>query len=399
MGSEDHATVCYGTSAPHAWNAHVGSYRVELNHHPGDPPNVRRITARSGDGGCVVEIAPSKGLSFRSARFGDQELFWEPPLPNLPDPEEIDLAGTVWIDGTEHRGAAWVRYFAASVELLGLDHWGMHDRRGATLHGNASMIPVEHVTFRERGDEIEISGAFHIADPVDVLPGPNRRPYYRVARTIRIHGARRSLYQRDRITNLSDDPKTPDWGYHVQLRPEPGSRYLVPARSTHPRRSPGEPPPADADTWRPVVDATTRRERGYVHRDVLRAAAFPDGSPGVETLLLHPHGTGVACTIPPASYTLSWFSSGGANDPTFSLPTGPNGELLPIFDRNWDGVGPEIGASALDGDGDIDPSVAPHRLEPGDSFDLQLLLRLVDKDEAARIGDRILRYRGGTTDR
>ena len=394
MDSEDRTIECHGASAPKAWDAQVGSYRVGLNHHPIDPRNVRRITVRSGDDDCIVEIAPSKGLSLRSARFGDRELLWELPLANLPDPEMIDLAGTVWIRGAARPGAAWVRYFAAGIELLGLDHWGMYDGQGATLHGNASMIPVRYAVFREGSGAIEVSGEFHIADPVAVLPEPTRSPYYRVGRTIRIDATRRTIYQCDRITNLSDDPRTPDWGYHVQLRPEPGSRYLVPARSTHPRRSPDERPPADADTWRPVADSRTRRERGYVHRDVLQAAAFPDGSPGVETLLLHPDGTGVACTIPPAPYTLSWFSSGGAHDPNVSLPTGPGGALVPVFERNWDGVGPEIGASALDADGDVDPAVAPRRLEPGDYLDLQLLLRPVDTDEATSIAQRIFHYRG-----
>lgn len=391
MDSKHHTVVGYGASAPDAWNAQLGAYRVELNHHSDDPAKVRRITVHATD--CTVEIAPSKGLSLRSARFGGRDVFWELPLPSLPDPEQIDLAGSVWIAGNEHPGVAWVRYFAASIELLGLDHWGMHDRQGATLHGNASMVPVERVTCSEEDGVLEISGEFHIVDPVKVLPEPAHKPYYRITKTIRIDAAERTLYQCDRITNLSDVARTPDWGYHVQLRPESGSRFLVPARSTHPRRSPDERLPADADTWRPVADPGTRRERGYVHRDVLQAAAFPDGSPGVETLLLHPDGTGVACTIPPAPYTLSWFSAGGAHDPTFSVPTGPDGALEPVFERNWDGVGPEIGASALDADGDVDPAVVPKRLESGDSLDLQLLLRVVDAEDATRIGERILRHR------
>jgi len=69
---------------------------------------------------------------------------------------------------------------------------------------------------------------------------------------------------------------------------------------------------------------------------------------------------------------MSWFSCGGAEDDEFLLPDGSK-----WLHRNWDGVGPEIGASPLDHDGDVDPEVEVSELDPGESTSLNILIEPV----------------------
>ena len=60
-----------------------------LSHAAGDPDSVYRLYIERGD--CSIELCPSKGLSVRDTTLSGQQMFWDAPLPNLPDPESIDL--------------------------------------------------------------------------------------------------------------------------------------------------------------------------------------------------------------------------------------------------------------------------------------------------------------------
>ncbi len=49
-----------------------------------------------------------------------------------------------------------------------------------------------------------------------------------------------------------------------------------------------------------------------------------------------------------------------------------------VFKRNWDGQGIEIGSSALDHDGNVDPEVPETRaLEPGESLEIAIDFQVV----------------------
>ena len=80
--------------------------RCRLDQISGDPETVYRLYIERF--GCSVEICPSKGLSIRDTVLAGRQMFWDAPLPNLPDPSEIDLAGTMLVNGVPLSGMTWV---------------------------------------------------------------------------------------------------------------------------------------------------------------------------------------------------------------------------------------------------------------------------------------------------
>jgi hypothetical protein len=188
-----------------------------------------------------------------------------------------------------------------------------------------------------------------------------------VVKRIELPADRDSLLLTDTVENVSDRTLFPDWGYHVQLRPRPGSRFIIPSESAAPRG--GGELPDDFQVWHAAPNPPHRQERGFVHKGVDCSHAFPDGTPAFEARLNHPDGSGVRCLLPPSPYVMSWFSCGGAGDDEFLWPDGSQ-----WLHRNWDGVGPEIGASALDHDGDVDPEVSVPMLAPGETTILHMVI-------------------------
>ena len=342
---------------------------ARLSHAPGDPDSVYRLYIERE--GCSVELCPSKGLSVRDTTLSERQIFWDAPLPNLPDPLDINLAGDMLINDNPMPGSTWVAYFAAHVEMLGLKNWGMACKSDETellcLHGNASMIPIKELTVELSNGGAVIQGSFFIRDANGCWPPSGLPPLFKVTKRIELLPGRNSLLLTDTIKNVSDKALFPDWGYHVQLRPEPGCRFTIPSESALPRG--GGRLPDDYQLWHEAPNPPKREERGFIHKGIRYAARFPDGSPGCETLLTYPDGSGIRCLLPPSPYLMSWFSCGGADDDEFLWPDGSK-----WLHRNWDGVGPEIGASSLDHDGNTDPGVTVEELKPGESTLLNILI-------------------------
>ena len=349
--------------------------KVSLDHIPGDPDSVYRLYIERE--GCSVELIPSKGLSVRDTTLTGRQMFWDSPMPNIPDPYGIDLAGEMIIGGTPMAGMTWVAYFAAHIEMLGLRNWGMATETPGgellCLHGNASMIPVEKLSVEISGGGCIVEGSFFIRDANSSWPQPDVPALFKVTKRIELMPGRDTLLLTDTIENVSQSSLFPDWGYHVQLRPEPGCRLLIPSQTAIPRD--GEQLPDDYQIWHSAPEPPKREERGFIHKGVRCDETFPDGSPGFETRLEYPDGTATRCVLPPSPYVMSWFSCGGAEDDEFLWPDGSK-----WLHRNWDGVGPEIGASALEHDGDVDPGVKVSDLEPGETTVLNILIEPDIKD-------------------
>ena len=342
--------------------------RIRETHVPGDPESVHRLYIERK--GCCIEICPSKGLSVRDAYLNNRRMFWNPPLTRLPDPEEIDLSGEILLNGIPTPGMKWVEYFAAHIEMLGLCNWGMPIRKAGgllPLHGNVSSIPVENVlTSINKGGAV-VKGSFQVFNADSVHPRADETPLFQVEKRIELPADREAILLRDIITNVSSETLVPDWGYHVQLRPEPGCRFHIPSADAALRG--GGMMPQDYEIWNEAADTPIRQERGVVHKGVRYEARFPDDSPACETLLTYADGSGIRCLIPPSPYVLSWFSCGGAGGNEFLRTDGSK-----WLETNWDGVGPEFGASSLDHDGDGDPAVRTDALEPGESTRLNILV-------------------------
>ncbi len=346
-----------------------------LSHTAGDPDSVYRLYIKRGD--CSIELCPSKGLSVRDTTLSGQQMFWDAPLPNLPDPESIDLTGEMVIGGTPLSGYTWVAYFAAHVEMLGLKNWGLackpdQETEQSCLHGNASMIPITEITVDISGGGAVVEGSFLIRDANGCWPPSDLAPLFKVTKRIELPPDRDALLLTDTIENVSDKTLFPDWGYHVQLRPEPGGRFTIPSESALPRG--GDSLPDDYQIWHEALNPPKREERGFIHKGIRYEARFPDGSPGCETRLTYSDGTGIRCLLPPSPYVMSWYSCGGADDDEFLWPDGSK-----WLHRNWDGVGPEIGASSLDHDGDTDPGVTVEELKPGETIVLNILIEPLGK--------------------
>ena len=348
---------------------------VSLIHVANDPEGVYRLYIKKND--CCLELCPSKGLSVRDTTLAGRSIVGEPPLEDLPDPRKIDLDGEMIYNGKIISGLNWIRYFAASIEMLGLIHWGMNkkDSEGKllVLHGNASLIPIEKAIIQISEDIIEVKGEYYIYNANDIYKQGIEKPIYKVNKSIQLLTSKNALLLIDTITNETSDALIPDWGYHIQLRPEPKCKLLFP-KSDKKLRGGGQLP-TDYNEWNPG-DPAKRTEKGLIYKNIPITSTFPDGQPACEALLEYENSTGTRCLYTPAPYTLGWYSCGGSESDEFLDLDGRR-----IFTKNWDGVGPEIGASDLDNNGEVSENIEVRELASGESMKLQIYVEPIDAVE------------------
>lgn len=336
-------------------------FSISLFHLPEDPATANRIRISSAN--VEVELLPSKGLSVAQARINGQPVFWEAPI-ELPDTETLDLwSDELCINGTPAPGFTFLKTLTGGIELYGLKNWGMpveKDGKPELLHGETSNIPVDEVSFLVEAEicTVESSFVYRSFEGNPDLPWYQRgESLFKVTKRIILTKDSPGFKLEDTIENISNRSLTPDWGYHITFRPEPGARYIVPAKKAEYRG--GAPLPANYTVWQPSPDSKQRIEHGVIYKD------FNTFSP--ENLctseLIYPEGKSVKVKTTPSPYFQTLFCSGGAETTEF---TRKNGE--PVFHRNWDGMGIEIGASALDHDGNTDQTVAHEKpLLPGEA--------------------------------
>jgi len=372
---------------------HAG-YRIELVSEPGDPVGTDRLEITAD--GMELELLPTKGLSVGEVSFEGVPLFWDPPRATLPDPDTLDLMAPMLIGGEEIVGFRFVEAFLGGLEMMGLRNWGMPMQDTATgallpIHGEVANIPIRKLRIIASDAGIEINGSFLARYGKGGGRAPWHRrgtPVFEVTKRVIVKRGRPRITVLDHIANVSPRTETPDWGYHMQLRPRPGARFLVPSREARERA--GKKLPINHDRWDPAKKKATRVERGIVHRGLRRTRAALEGEPGTRCLLLYPDGSGIGVTVPPCPYFLSWFSCGGKGSTEFMLP-GPKRQAR-IMKRDWNGVGPEIGSSALDHDGDVDPRVKTPTLKPGETMAIRLAIERLDAKPAARLARSILQF-------
>ena len=350
-----------------------GEFSATLYRKKEDAQDVRRLLIGWPRG--EVDLLPTKGLSIGSYTHENWSPFWEPVQPGLISPEAENLMGRVLINGEPHEAMRWIENFAGCVELLGFSNWGMplhHSDNGEVLplHGEASHIPVENVDIARDERYIAVSGGFELRlgwwrDPDESKPWYRRGEHgWRVTRTVLIDTQGPTLQFVDEIRNDAKESMVPDWGYHYQFRAEPGTKMVIPSKEVMGRFS--ENLEEDFQLWKPAAEAGTREERGYIHRGTVveeSPLGRLEGGRGGN----YPSGPGTCFTMPAAGYPLSWFSCGGKGSLEFALPERPSESLIPVA---WNGVGPEIGVSALDHDGNTDPAIEHPPVAPGRSIEL-----------------------------
>ncbi len=387
----------FGSGAETFNRKKLGGFYISCIHVQGDPEKVFRIHVESPCG-LNLEITPSKGLSMRNCSYEGRQMFWDPPMENLPDPETVDLFSTVICDGVPVENMGWLRYFSSHVEMLGLHNWGMPEtgeyNKPLPLHGNVSNIPVKEVTAELLDDRLRLTGSFNVYGAGSIFPKKGNLPDFRVTKQINLFSGKPVVFQKDTITNVTKSAVTPDWGYHVQLRPEPECRYLLPAGSVEERF--GGNVPDNHNEWKPAAVPSTREERGYIYKNLFVEKAFSDGTEGVQTLLKYKNSPGTEVIIPPSPYTMGWYSCGGGGGDNFIIPADLPGEKpLKLLTKNWDGIGPEIGSSDPDHNGNTDTAISATSLAPGESMSIRLEFRFLDNKMTHILENKIVEYQQG----
>jgi hypothetical protein len=365
-------------------------------HQENDPENVNRIIINNH--GLVAEILPSKGLSVGQAQNNKKGIFWEPPA-GIPDPDLLDLnSDEIAINGKPHHGFTFLKTFTGGIELYGLKNWGMPENnkngRLLPLHGETSNIPVEEVmvTFNKKERTVEVRGEFFY----NSYEGDDDKPWYlrgeRMFRIIRRVVVRQrdepSIELYDIIENITDVPLFADWGYHITFLPEKGARIIIPSKHFE-NRSGGEVP-EDIESWQPATDEKTRTEAGIIHKDL--KVYTEHGTKINKALIERPDLGNLLVTFKPAPYTQSWICNGGANSSEFTITkTG-----APLFNKNWDGIGIEIGASALDHNGNTDPAVpVPKPLKPKEKITNSISVRIINRNTCDDLAREFTKYSSG----
>jgi len=362
---------------------------ISVFHDNNDPVNANRVKFSSKM--VEVEMLPSKGFSLGQAWMNGQQIFWDAPI-GPPDTESIDLwSDEIKINGNPAPGFTFLKTLTAGIELYGLKNWGMPVTTNGQLfpiHGETSNIPVSEIQFKvENGNKCTVQASFIYR----TFNGNADLPWYergtalfKVTKKVILQNDTLEILVEDSIENISDTSQIPDWGYHITFRPEDDAKFIVPSRFVQERGF--NPLPNDLETWHKAADEKVRTETGIVHKELLKINIT--NSETVTSLLKYPNNTGITLTVPATPYFQTWFCSGGKDSKEF---TNSNNESL--LHKNWDGIGIEIGSSALDHNGNIDENVKYlSELKPGERKTIQLKFQWLDNEALKSIENEIIAY-------
>ncbi len=363
-----------------------GQLSVKLVHQKDDPENSNRITVSIED--FEVEILPSKGLSIGQAWNNKKPIFWE-PIIGMPDPDLLDLnSEEIAINGKPHTGFTFLKTFNGGVELYGLKNWGMPrvDKNGKLLpiHGETSNIPVDEVvvSFNEKEKKIEIMAEFFYNSyegDTDTLWYLRGERLIKIIRHVVVkYESEATIELYDTFENVSSSSFFVDWGYHMTFAPEKGARIIIPSKSVENRSN--EDLPKDIESWHPAAKPQIRTEVGIIHKNLKKYA--DKGVVINKVLIERPNLGNLLVSFRPAPYMQSWMCNGGAYSSEFTFAETNS----PLFHKNWDGIGIEIGASALDHDENTDPSVPLVKsLEPKEKYTNYLSIKVIDSNTSIDI--------------
>ncbi len=348
--------------------------RITLYHKDEEPEGVNRLLVEKNN--VKAEFLPSKGLSLGQIIYKGKKLFWDAPY-DLPDPEELDLwSEEVMINNVPSPGFAYIPTFAAGIEFYGMKNWGMpyqEERTGRIypLHGETSNIPVDEVQLEIFDDKIKISTEYIYREMKQADPQPwyeNGTPLYRIRKSFELNIAKEpELEVIDSFKNISGEEILPDWGYHITFFPEPGSEIIVESEKRQLRGNGviGKEP----EVWLPSTRPGRREETGIIHKEVKKVKT--NGKEEYKVIIKHPDGRDIELFVPPTPYFQTWSCCGGAGSDEFILKNGKS-----LLEKNWDGIGIEIGSGSLDHDGNTDESVpGEETLDAGEEREVRLRIK------------------------
>lgn len=388
-------TGCAIAEQTHAF----GDTQLAITKAPNDAENTCRLWLKAGE--LSVELLPSKGLSIGQAFYGTQAFFWEPPISGLSNPDTVDFFAPLMIAGKQTIYRAWAGYFMGGVEMLGLKNWGLpeSDEFGhmLPLHGEVSNLASAwfKVDVYEHGVEVTAHIPVYYAE-AEHQTREFYKHFFTVVKKICVVKGQPSIYLVDQIINELPRPQKPSWGYHVQLRVEPECRYLIPSKQVAMRG--GKPLPEDHETYRYAQDPSVREEYGFIHKSLKTHQELPLGIRGVDTLMRYKDGSGIKVTLPHTAYLQTWMSSGGFDEKGFGnksslvWPATSTQPARDILSAGWNGYGPEIGSSALDHDGNIDPEATHPLLAPQERVVIPMIFSLLDAQAAESLAMTITKF-------
>ena len=376
MNSSDITFNCHQSLSEGGRKADLNGYRIHLYHNKQDPVNVNRLQISRGSD--MIELQPTKGLSFGRIMLEGRDLLWDPPI-GLPDPDRLDLwSDEIAINSTPVAGATFLKTFAGGIEMYGLRNWGMMytAQNGVLypLHGETSNIPVESVRVRKYRDGISLIGSYlyrTFQDQKSNKPWYKRgRALFKVTRNIFLQPGFCGVEFTDEIRNITRQPRRLQWGYHFTFRPEEGSYITIPAKRSGNRG--GGQPRENFNVWPPPHNPEKRTEEGVILKGLQseKGVISPDKR-SVTATIHYPDSGKTALSFLPAPYVQTWMSVGEATEFTYQ-----DGD--PVFNKPWNGIGIEIGSDALDHDGNTDPDIpVTNILQPGASLHLPFRLEKI----------------------
>lgn len=115
-----------------------------------------------------------------------------------------------------------------------------------------------------------------------------------------------------------------------------------------------------------------------IHNGILQTSIFGQ----------YPESYGIVATFPVTSYFQTWFCNGGKGSGEFAFLNGDS-----LLQKNRDGNSVEIGSSALDHDGNIDPEVPlAEKLKPGEKILVPITIEFADSEKCAEIANQFRDY-------
>jgi hypothetical protein len=345
---------------------------MTLFHKEGDPPLTNRIILSNSI--IQIEILPSKGFSVGQATIAKQNIFWEPPI-SIPNTEHIDLwSDEIHINGSPAPGFTFLKTFTGGIEMYGLRNWGMPQTINGQLfplHGETSNIPVEKFSFyidKNKCGILEASFIYRTFIGDSKLHWYNRgTSLFRVNKKIILPQNRLGFSLHDTIENISKQTLIPSWGYHITFHPEENAKILIPSSDYYNRN--GNNDFYNFNVWNAASPKAERTETGIIYKNIIY-----NKENQVVSIVKYPNQKHLKLTTPYAPYFQSWFCCGGKGSKEF---TDSNGNS--IMEKNWDGMGIEIGSDALDHNTHFDEFAEKNRpLHPGEKKDIHIKIELKD---------------------
>lgn len=188
----------------------------------------RRINDKFGAFVSIIEISngsllftllPERGLDIGELYLREHKISWDRSEDYLLHPSNVDLK--------EDNGTGWMKGFYAAVAAIGPELFGTPGE-GFTLHGSGSysFAIAESTQVNWDHQAVSVQAKVHVKDCQDHL-------LFEKNISIQTYWGSSLLLREEVTTNMSNEEKVLDDGYHIQLSGAfmyRGGRYVLPVK-------------------------------------------------------------------------------------------------------------------------------------------------------------------------